>query len=180
MDGGDLSVHQDLNVRNIQSKWKQYIINLCMVLSMNGKKKYSKGKKRQRRIFYANNPKLYYTATFYNPDCIIFDLEDAIEISEKDAARDLLVEAIKSLDFYGVEIFVRVNSVTTPFFEEDIKEIVPVGIRKIRLSMCQSKEDIMILDKLLNAVETKHNIKLGSVKRNSKGYFKCCRNGCCK
>ena len=112
----------------------------------------------------ANNPKLYYTAPIYNPDCIIFDLEDSIEVSEKDAARDLLVEAMKSLDFGNVEIFVRVNSVTTPFFEDDIKAIVPAGVRNIRLPMCQTKEDVMKLDKLISSIEAEYDIEIGSTK----------------
>ena len=111
-----------------------------------------------------NNPKLYYTAPVYNPDCIIFDLEDSVELSEKDAARDLLVEAIKSLDFGSVEIFVRVNSVTTPFFEDDIKAIIPAGIRNIRLPMCQTKADVIKLDKLIHSIEVEHNIEIGSTK----------------
>ncbi len=112
----------------------------------------------------ANNPKLYYTAPVYNPDCIIFDLEDSIEVSEKDAARDLLVEAIKSLDFGNIEIFVRVNSVTTPYFEDDIKAIVPAGVRNIRLPMCQTKEDVIKLDKLINSIEVEYDIEIGSTK----------------
>jgi citrate lyase subunit beta/citryl-CoA lyase len=111
-----------------------------------------------------NNPKLYYTAPCYEPDCIIFDLEDSIELSEKDAARDLLVEGMKSLDFGKVEIFVRVNAVTTPFFEEDIKAIVPAGVRNIRLPMCQSVLDVKRLDELLSATEDIHNIERGSTK----------------
>lgn len=123
-------------------------------------------KKKMRSILFcpANNPKLYYTSSFYNPDCIIFDLEDSIELSEKDAARDLLVEAIKFLDFGNIDIFVRVNSITTPFFEEDIKAIIPAGIRNIRLPMSQTKEDVIKLDELISSVEEEYNIEPGSTK----------------
>jgi len=111
-----------------------------------------------------NNPKLYYTAPCYEPDCIIFDLEDSIELAEKDAARDLLVEGITSLDFGKVEIFVRVNGVTTPFFEKDVKAIVPAGVQNIRLPMSQSIEDVKKLDDLLNTIENEHNIEKGRTK----------------
>ena len=43
----------------------------------------------------ANNPKMYLKAPIFKPDCILFDLEDSIAYSEKDAARDLLCEAVK-------------------------------------------------------------------------------------
>lgn len=112
----------------------------------------------------ANNPKLYYTAPSYKPDCIIFDLEDAIEVNEKDAARDLLVEGIKTLDFKDIEIFVRINGVTSPFFKADVEAIVPAGVRNIRLPMCQSAEDVQTLCRLLDAVEEEHHIELGSTK----------------
>ena len=112
----------------------------------------------------ANNPKMYLKAPIFKPDCILFDLEDSIAFSEKDADRDLLCEAIKVLDFGSSNVCVRVNSLRTQFCEHDIKAIVPAGIRFIRLAMCESKDDVKQMDQMLTEVEKTNGIEAGSVK----------------
>ena len=60
-------------------------------------------------------------------DSIIFDLEDAVAPDQKDAARILVKSALRSLDFGGCEIIIRMNALDTPYWEEDIEEMVPLG-----------------------------------------------------
>ena len=112
----------------------------------------------------ASEPKLYVNSIVYKPDCIIFDLEDAISYSEKDSARDLLCEAIKAVDFGDIEVFARVNSLDTEFGETDVREVVKAGIKNIRLPMCESKEDVERLSKLLDEVENLNSITHGTIK----------------
>ncbi len=124
-------------------------------------------KNRMRRTMLfcpAINPKLYIDSVLFNPDCIIFDLEDAIKYSQKVEARDLLCEALKSLDFNGVEVFVRINPLYTEFGEDDVRELVKAGLRKMRLPMCETKEDVIALSNLLSEVEKANNIEEGSCK----------------
>ncbi len=112
----------------------------------------------------ATNPKLYLNAPFLGADSIIFDLEDAIRYADKDAARDLLCEALKSVDFRDTTICVRVNALSTEFGEDDVRAIVPAGCRYIRLTTCESKEDVQKLDGILTELEEKYGIEKGSVK----------------
>ena len=112
----------------------------------------------------ANQPKHYINAPVFHPDCIIFDLEDSIPPSEKDAARDLLLEALLALPFGSSQVCARMNSLRTPFGEADVRAIVPAGIRFLRLPMCESADDVSALDELLGEVEREHRIPLGSVK----------------
>ncbi len=112
----------------------------------------------------ATNPKLYLNAPFLGADSIIFDLEDAIRYADKDAARDLLCEAIKSLTFGDTIVCVRINALSTPFGEDDVRAIVPAGVRYIRLTTCESKEDVQKLDSILTELEETHGIEKGSVK----------------
>ena len=112
----------------------------------------------------ANKPKVYLNAPVFAPDCILFDLEDAVAMSEKDAGRDLLCKAIETLDFGDCMVFARVNGTSTPFFEEDVRSIVPSGIRYIRLAMCDSADDVRTIDQLLTEVEKANDIEVGSVK----------------
>ena len=62
------------------------------------------------------NPKVLVTAHLYGPDCVLFDLEDAVKYAEKDAARDLLAEALKTVDYGKTEIFARINPLSTEFW----------------------------------------------------------------
>lgn len=112
----------------------------------------------------ASQPKLFLNVSVFHPDAILFDLEDAVALSEKDSARDLLCAAIGQLDFGNSALFVRINALTTPFGEDDVRAVVPAGIRHLRLAMCQSPEDVHRLDRLLCEVETACGIPLGSVK----------------
>lgn len=112
----------------------------------------------------ASNPKLLFTAQIYKPDCIIFDLEDAVKYDEKDSARDLLVEALKVVDYEDCEVFARINPLYTEFGEIDVKELVPAGLTRMRLPMCETKEDVKKLDSLLTEVEKENGIEIGTVK----------------
>lgn len=112
----------------------------------------------------STNPKMYLNAPFLGADCILFDLEDAIKYADKDSARDLLAEGLKSLDFYHTQICVRTNALTTEFGYDDVKALVPAGMRYMRLPTCESKEQIEELDILLTELEEKYGIDNGSVK----------------
>jgi citrate lyase subunit beta / citryl-CoA lyase len=118
----------------------------------------------------ASNPKMLFNVQVYRPDCIIFDLEDAVKYEEKSSARDLLVEALKAVDFEKCEVFARINPLRTPhgkkgeFGEKDVRELVPAGLTRIRLPMCETKEHIVELSALLDEVEKKHDMKKNTVK----------------
>ncbi len=123
-------------------------------------------KKLRRTMLFspANSPKMLFTSQIYQPDCIIFDLEDAIKYAEKSEARDLLVEALKSVDYGDCEIFARINPLYTEFGEDDVRELVAAGLTRIRLPMCEKAADIEALDALLGEVEAQNGLELGLVK----------------
>lgn len=112
----------------------------------------------------ANHPGMIFQAPVFRPDCIIFDLEDAIPVREKDSARDLLVEAVKTLDFGDCEVFARINPLYTPFGEEDVRALTAAGLKNYRLPMTESPEDIRTLDRLLTKLEQEHSLKQDSLK----------------
>lgn len=112
----------------------------------------------------ANNPKMLVTAHLYGPDCVLFDLEDAVKYADKDAARDLLAEALKVIDYGDTEIFARINPLSTEFGKDDVRVLVPAGLRKMRLAMCETPEQVKELDQLLTKVEKEHGIENGACK----------------
>ena len=112
----------------------------------------------------ANNPKMLVTAHLYGADCVLFDLEDAVKYVDKDAARDLLAEALKTVDYGETEIFARINPLSTEFGRDDVKILVPAGLRKMRLAMCETPEQVKELDELLTEVEKEYEIENGACK----------------
>lgn len=123
--------------------------------------------KRARRTMMfapANNPKMLVTAHLYGADCILFDLEDAVKYADKDAARDLLAEALKVVDYGKTEIFARINPLNTEFGRDDVKVLVPAGLRNMRLAMCEKPEQVKELDELLTEIEKENGIEVGACK----------------
>lgn len=112
----------------------------------------------------ASNPSMLVNAPVYKPDCIIFDLEDSIALNEKDSSRDLLCEALKTVDYSGIEIFARVNPLYTPFGEKDVRELVKAGLRNVRLPMCETAKNVEELDSLLADLENELGLENGMVK----------------
>ncbi len=121
--------------------------------------------KLRRSMLYipANNPAMIQDAFIYGADTILFDLEDSIAISEKDAARELLIEALNSLNFNNTEIAVRINSLDSKFGLKDLKSIVPIGPDIIRIPKIETKEQIIKIDKLITKLERKANLQPGFI-----------------
>ena len=67
-----------------------------------------------------NNPNMLINGNCLGADSVIFDLEDAVSPDEKDAARILVRNTMRYMDFQGCEIIVRINSIDTPYWQKDI------------------------------------------------------------
>jgi len=65
--------------------------------------------RRSRLYLPGNEPKFFPNAGLHGPDGLILDLEDSVAPAEKDAARVLVRNALRTLDFHGAERMVRIN-----------------------------------------------------------------------
>ena len=64
----------------------------------------NKNRLRRTMMFLnAQKPNLLKDPFIYKPDSLIFDLEDAVALGEKDAARFVLAHALKSVDYQNCE-----------------------------------------------------------------------------
>ncbi|MGE4299000.1 MAG: CoA ester lyase [Desulfovibrionaceae bacterium] len=100
-------------------------------------------RKRRTMLFVpGNNPGMLQSAPVLGADAVIFDLEDAVALAEKDAARILVRNALMALDTMGRETVVRVNALDTPFWREDIAAIVPAGVHTVLLAKCGAPADV--------------------------------------
>ena len=111
-----------------------------------------------------NNPAMLADATIYGADSIMFDLEDSVALSEKDAARWLVYEMVKNGDFDNTEVVVRINGLDTPSGHKDIEAMVRAGVGVIRLPKTDSAEDIHAVERLIEAAETSIGREIGSTK----------------
>lgn len=110
-----------------------------------------------------NNPGMLQTAPVFGSDAVIFDLEDAVALTEKDAARVLISEALKTNKYDTVEVVVRINPLSTPYAEKDIDVIARLKPDAILLPKA-CPEDIKVLDEKLTAIEKEMGFEAGSIK----------------
>ena len=110
-----------------------------------------------------NNPGMLQTAHIFGADSVIFDLEDAVAITEKDSARILVREALKNNDYSETEIVVRINPLSTPFAKKDIEVIGRTQPDAILLPKA-SEEDMRYLDSALTKIEIEKGFSLNSIK----------------
>jgi citrate lyase subunit beta / citryl-CoA lyase len=79
--------------------------------------------RRSRLYLPGNEPKYFINAGLHGPDAVILDLEDSVHYAEKDAARLLVRNALRAVDFGTAERMVRINQL--PLGLADLEEIVP-------------------------------------------------------
>src|SRR5438093_6427530 len=79
--------------------------------------------RRSRLYVPGSEHKYFINAALHGPDAIILDLEDSVHASEKDAARLLVRDALRAVDFLRCERMVRINQL--PLGLEDLDEVVP-------------------------------------------------------
>ncbi len=79
--------------------------------------------RRSRLYLPGNEPKYFINAGLHAPDAIILDLEDSVHHAEKDAARLLVRNALRAVDFGAGERMVRINQL--PLGMADLEEVIP-------------------------------------------------------
>ena len=100
-----------------------------------------------------NNPNMLINGNCLGADAVIFDLEDAVSPAEKDAARILVRNTMRYMDFRGCEIIVRINSIDTPFWKKDIEQLMPYKPSLFLLPKTGSAADILEADAYISSVE---------------------------
>jgi len=117
-------------------------------------------KKKRRTMLYipGNNPAMLQQGGIYGADSLLLDLEDAVALNQKDAARILVRQMLKSINFYDAEVCVRVNHINTPFGREDLEVIVPLQPDAIRFPKTETKEELAELLNIIEVIESKHGI----------------------
>lgn len=100
-----------------------------------------------------NNPAMMQDAYIYGPDSIMLDLEDSVSMAEKDTARLLVYNALKTIDYGDTEMVVRINPLNTPYGKKDIEAVVKAGVHVIRMPKTETSEEVVEVEREIERVE---------------------------
>lgn len=95
-----------------------------------------------------NTPGMIQNASLFEADSVIFDLEDAVSLQEKDAARTLLSCFLAANDDIIPEVIVRMNAYGTPEFEADFESIVCHKVDALMIPKATTEDLLAIEGKL--------------------------------
>lgn len=118
--------------------------------------------RRTMMFLNAQRASLVKDAYIYGADCVILDLEDAVSPNEKDSARVQLYNTLKSVDYGETEVWVRINATDSPYWKEDVRASVAGGCDGIRIPMCETKEQVEIVEEFVEECEKEFNKEVGS------------------
>jgi malyl-CoA/(S)-citramalyl-CoA lyase len=95
-------------------------------------------------------------------DVVLGNLEDAIPVEAKEAARKGFIEMAKSVEYGATGLWTRINALNSPWALDDVIEIVGAVGDKLDVIMLPKVDgpwDIHYLDQLLAQLEARHRIK---------------------
>ena len=107
----------------------------------------------------ANSWKMLIKAATEMEDGVIIDLEDACPVAERETGRIFARDITPVLRAKGVDVLVRVNSLSTGVTTDDLSIVVTQGLDGVMLPKAESKEDILQLVELLEKEEREKEIK---------------------
>lgn len=106
--------------------------------------------RRSRLYLPGQEPKFMVNAGLHLPDGIILDLEDSVHPLEKDAARLLVRNALRVIDFGAAERMVRINQL--PLGLADIEEVVRERPDLILIPKVETADQVIEVDRKIRQV----------------------------
>jgi len=112
--------------------------------------------RRSRLYLPGSEPKYFINAALHGPDAVILDLEDSVHPAEKDTARILVRNTLRSVDFGKCERMVRINQF--PLGLEDLAEIVMESPDLIVVPKVERPEHIAETDRMIGELKSRYGI----------------------
>ncbi len=94
-------------------------------------------------------------------DVLCGNLEDAIPLDAKEAARAGFIEVVRNTDFGGCAVWTRINALNSPWVLDDLLQIVATVGNKLDVIIVPKVEgpwDIHYVDQILAQLEAKHGV----------------------
>ena len=108
-----------------------------------------------------NHPRKVEKVFITGADAVILDLEDAVAISEKEATRSKVIEAMKkNRDCLG---YIRVNSLDTSFCEDDISTVIGPWLDGIVLPKVEDADMLKQADSMISTAEISKGLVSGKI-----------------
>ncbi|MBN2562918.1 MAG: HpcH/HpaI aldolase/citrate lyase family protein [Phycisphaerae bacterium] len=112
--------------------------------------------RRSRLYLPGNEPKFMLNAGFHRPDGVILDLEDSVAPAQKDAARILVRNALRTLDFKGAERMVRINQGDAGI--EDLAFVAPHNVHVVLIPKVEAAEQVKRVEERIRGLLDAHGI----------------------
>ncbi|MBU8871861.1 MAG: HpcH/HpaI aldolase/citrate lyase family protein [Gemmatimonadales bacterium] len=112
--------------------------------------------RRSRLYLPGNEPKFYINAGLHDPDGLILDLEDSVAPAEKDAARCLVRNALRAVNFYGAERMVRINQGERGL--EDLDWIIPHNTHLVLIPKVETTGQVTAVAERIAAIQKEHGL----------------------
>ena len=112
--------------------------------------------RRSRLYLPGSESKYFINAGLHGPDAIILDLEDSVHHGEKDAARILVRNTLRAVDFGACERMVRINQL--PLGLEDLVEVIPEAPDLVLVPKVEHPEQIAEIDRMIAELKTRNRI----------------------
>ena len=112
--------------------------------------------RRSRLYLPGSEPKYYINAALHGPDAVILDLEDSVHRDEKDAARILVRNTLRAVDFGPCERMVRINQL--PLGLEDLAEVVGESPDLILIPKVERPEQVAEADRMIGEIKSRNGI----------------------
>src|SRR5208282_2746336 len=112
--------------------------------------------RRSRLYLPGSEPKYFINAALHGPDAIILDLEDSVHHAEKDAARILVRNALRAVDFGHCERMVRINQL--PLGLQDLTEVIPEEPDLILIPKVERPEQVSQVDRMIDELKSRDRI----------------------
>lgn len=111
-----------------------------------------------------SNAAMISNSFIYKPDSIMFDLEDAVALKEKDSARLLVAHALQHPLYQEMETVVRVNPLDSEFGLLDLNAVVRAGVDVVRMPKTETAQDVIDMDHAISEIEKACGREVGSTK----------------
>ena len=122
-------------------------------------------KLRRSMLFVPGSNAAMISNTFiYKPDSIMFDLEDAVALKEKDSPRILVAHALQHPLYQEIETVVRVNPLDSEFGLNDLNAVVRAGVDVVRMPKTETAQDVVDMDLAITEIEKACGREVGSTK----------------
>jgi citrate lyase subunit beta/citryl-CoA lyase len=111
-----------------------------------------------------NQPTMLQNGAVLPADVLIFDLEDSVAPTEKDAARELVASALRSVDYGERVLAVRINDLEKPYVKKDLETVVAAGAHSVMVPKVTGPHTIHHVAVMLDLIEEEYDIEKGRTK----------------